>query len=508
MKRKMKRLAVIGLAIACLLAGCNKVDEPAVDETPETNVEEPVQEPEKEKIPLSINVTPNSKTYYFENGEDAYLYLDYCDVTVAGDGYEKLKRSVESWSMERSEGLRSLYSAFEEAAREEMNVSEPGEFYGYSLYHNIETARADKAVVSLLEDTYQYTGGEHGMFYRDGINFDTKTGKRLKMADLFSDYDTFVEEAKERIVYELKEEYEEGLYEDYITTVEELWAEAGEPQWYLDASGIVIVFQEYMVGPYAMGVPEIHLPYTDFKPYMKEAYLPTNEDGIARIAVEQEVFLTLSDSAEEIPMMLTGKEVNLEMQYSLWLGQNEQPLGAYMAFQKAYLVRRAGETYCMVEVDQASDDYMTTIYRLTDGNIEKMKELYVAIDSGNINPHEVTMEFRVNLLGTYGGIKNYHFDESGKFVTEDTEFSLHRNQYVLTSKVDLPVTLEGMESTLPAGSHIVLNASDGETYVKFTIRETGQKGTLFVERDREQYYRVLVNGMDENECFEMLPYAG
>ena len=105
-------------------------------------------------------------------------------------------------------------------------------------------------------------------------------------------------------------------------------------------------------------------------------------------------------------------------------------------------------------------------------------------------------------------MKTYRFDENCEFKTEDTEYILQRNEFVLTTTVDLPITLDGVESTLPAGSHIMANATDGETYVTFTIQETGQTGMLEVQRDVNDYNNVSINGVNENECFEILPYAG
>lgn len=54
----------------------------------------------------------------------------------------------------------------------------------------------------------------------------------------------------------------------------------------------------------------------------------------------------------------------------------------------------------------------------------------------------------------------------------------------------------------------MLTATDGETYVKFTIQETGQTGVLNVERNETDYYKLTIDGMSEYECFEDLPYAG
>ena len=125
-----------------------------------------------------------------------------------------------------------------------------------------------------------------------------------------------------------------------------------------------------------------------------------------------------------------------------------------------------------------------------------------------MNADEIVMKASVYFLGTYCGVKTYRFSENNGFTTEDEEYILHGNTTVLTTMVDLPVIMEDSESTLPAESHIVLTATDGESYVKFQIQETGQSGKMEVQRGEEETYRLFINGIDENECFEMLPYAG
>ena len=93
-------------------------------------------------------------------------------------------------------------------------------------------------------------------------------------------------------------------------------------------------------------------------------------------------------------------------------------------------------------------------------------------------------------------------------IAEDKEYNLEKNTVVLTTKADLPIILDEAESVLPSGSHITLTATDGESYVKFTIQETGQCGTLQLQRGTGESYAVYINGMNENDCFEFLPYAG
>lgn len=518
MKKRMKQMVALGVAVILLLGGCSEPkEEPVVEEVPQTEeseaaaeeelVTEPVEEPEEESASISVNIDTNQKNYYFKETEDSYLYLQYCDVTVDGGENANLKKNIENWSMEQSEGLRSEAVSLEAeavAAREDR-----GEYFdSYSLVQEVAAARIDGRVVSLMEDTYYYLGGAHGIFYKAGINFDAKNGKRLEFQEIFSDYENFKAHATERIIYQLQENYGENLFDDYIETVENMWQDAQEPQWYFEASGLVIVLEQYMVGPYSVGLPEIYLPYAEIKQYIKEAYLPDNQDGIALFRQNQEVYLALPDEEEDVAMILRSELKDDFMYNSLWLGNDEVQLQDYVAVQNAYVVKTGGEVYCMVEVDEASDDYKTYIFRLTEGKLEKIEEIYAGIDENNVNVREIRMEETIDLLGTYGGIKNYHFDENGQFVTYETEYLLQRNSFVLTTKVDIPVTLEGAESSLPAGSHIILFATDNETYVKFTIQETGQSGLMMVERNENDYYQITINGMNEQDCFELLPYAG
>lgn len=511
MKKRVKQLMALGLAAMLVLGGCGEKEEPIIVEPVEEVVEtvEPEEEAEEvveeEIVPLSVNVKTNNETYYLEGEEEAYLYLQYCDVNVNGDNYENLKRNVEKWSAERSKGLKSLYTDFQETAegdeQEEM-------FYGYSLYQTITTARADERVLSFRDDTYQNTGGAHGMFYREGINFDSQSGKHLGLRDVVSDWENFSTEATACVVYYLKESYGEELFDDYVTSVEAMWAEETEPVWYFDASSIVIVIPEYLVGPYSIGTPEIHLSYVDFGHYIKDEYLPESEYCVAILQENQELYLKLPGIYEEVPMMLQYEWVDEVLNCSLWLGENERQLGYFDVLEDAYIVKNGIDVYCLVEVDMASDDYVTYVYRLTDGVIEEVSMIGASIDQGNINSEEIRMESWVYLLGTYGGMKNYHFDKNRKLITEDEEYQLLNNSYVLKTTVDLPVVLDETESILPADSQIILTATDGETYVKFMVQETGQAGTLYVQRGESEDYHVSVNGMDETECFEFLPYAG
>lgn len=489
-------MLVLGMAVLLLAGGCGQEKE-AAEQPDQTLVEEAAEDTaEKETEALHIAISRNQKSYYTEDSEEAYLELTYCDVAVEGDGYENLKRTVEQWSLERSEELRGMYSEYEEIDGVNGTISQ-----------SLRTTRADASLVCLLDEEYEYNGGAHGMDYRKGVTFDTQSGKQLSLRDLSTDYDTFAEEACKRIIYELQEDYGEALFTDYEETVRTMWQEE-TVSWYLDAAGIVIVFEQYSVGPYAMGMAEVCLPYAEFEPYIKTAYLPAESDGVALMAPNKEVFVKLPSTGQKVSLLLFREYQEEELHATLSFGDMETQFQEYASLGDAYLVRHDGEIYCLVGVDLASDDYVTCIFRLTDGKLEKIAEADGAIDEKNINSDAIDLQRWVYILGTYGGTKTYHFAENGMLVTEDSEYELKNNAYVLTTKTGIPVTIDDTENTLPAGSHIILTATDEESYVKFTIQETGQTGKMTLSRTEDGFAFEIVDGKTEYDCFEVVPYAG
>ena len=68
------------------------------------------------------------------------------------------------------------------------------------------------------------------------------------------------------------------------------------------------------------------------------------------------------------------------------------------------------------------------------------------------------------------------------------------------------MTLSGAETTLPAGSMLRITGTDNAGTAYFQL-DTGETGTISYVRDQEQW-QLLIDGVSENEYFELLPYAG
>jgi hypothetical protein len=91
--------------------------------------------------------------------------------------------------------------------------------------------------------------------------------------------------------------------------------------------------------------------------------------------------------------------------------------------------------------------------------------------------------------------------DSSDYTAQDWDWSM------ITSAL-VPVTLDGQTSptTLPVGTRLIPINTDGETYVHF-ITEDGTKGTIYVTFNSDSW-GYSIDGIDEYDLFENLPYAG
>ena len=68
----------------------------------------------------------------------------------------------------------------------------------------------------------------------------------------------------------------------------------------------------------------------------------------------------------------------------------------------------------------------------------------------------------------------------------------------------------GEETTLPEGSTIRITAADNAGSARFLEISTGLEGEISYEKgtQEEDGWRLYIDGVLEDEYFEMLPYAG
>jgi hypothetical protein len=131
----------------------------------------------------------------------------------------------------------------------------------YDLYSDYSIEKNSKGVVSILMNYFDYMGGAHGSYYCQPYNYNTVTGEEINFGDFFVEgYDynqAIIDEVKNQIneSRELNEVYfEEGL-SDYIL--------------YYQDNGIVVLYNPYVIAPYAAGQPTFFIPFDFFGKALK-----------------------------------------------------------------------------------------------------------------------------------------------------------------------------------------------------------------------------------------------
>lgn len=249
-----------------ILAGVQLVDggDPLVETSPTpapTSTTAPPAAP-------SPTVSPTSPTPADEGGEDPSVEvvtvsssepaadgrpatevdLDYPQVVGLADGdvQERVNRTI-------ADEMQAAVEEFRDAASEPAQGDTPP----YGIWSGVTVGVVDPTVVSTLVPITTYLGGAHPFTVVRTFTFDLTTGERLELTDLFED--GILERASELAVAAIEEEYATGDWaqEGAAPTNESLG------RFVLAAEHLQIWFDNYQVGPYAIGTPSVDIPYTE-----------------------------------------------------------------------------------------------------------------------------------------------------------------------------------------------------------------------------------------------------
>lgn len=151
--------------------------------------------------------------------------------------------------------LQERAKSFVERALKETKENQPspnGSPYEYLGNYTVTFNRG--GLLSILEQTYAYTGGAHGISVREGLTFRLSDGKLLTLDEVLRKNPDFRKIVDPSIAKQLKET--EGYFGGFKTI-------GSNPDYYLKNNGVVIFFQLYDYLPYAYGFPEFYFPFPE-----------------------------------------------------------------------------------------------------------------------------------------------------------------------------------------------------------------------------------------------------
>lgn len=155
----------------------------------------------------------------------------------------------------------------------------------YASERTARVERIDSRVLSMVYNTYSYTGGAHGNYAELAYNFDTESGERITLDTLSADPDALTAFLREYITKLYTEDadgyYSANIYEDLTVDAENnpIADLVRDSVLYFNNEGMVFFAQPYEIGPYASGIIEFIVPYADLAGVIYDKYLPVEYDA-------------------------------------------------------------------------------------------------------------------------------------------------------------------------------------------------------------------------------------
>ena len=140
---------------------------------------------------------------------------------------------------------------------------------GNFLDVNYGVELANDEIISISFSNSIFEGGAHPNHFTFPVNFDLKTGKELKLADLFKPGANYLKTISDYSITQLKEKTGDMSDEEWIRTGAGPEAQNFD-SWNVTKKGILIIFDPYQVAAYAAGPHEVLIPYDELKNILRE----------------------------------------------------------------------------------------------------------------------------------------------------------------------------------------------------------------------------------------------
>jgi hypothetical protein len=145
------------------------------------------------------------------------------------------------------------------------------EEFAFEMQYTFETGFQmefnSKEFISIVMSHYQFTGGAHGNYFALGYNIQMKDGKVLALKDIIKEdsFDLLAFECEQAILekYNSNSLIEAGLFEDEITVLD-------DQDFYIISHMLVLQFDPYEIGPWAMGEVTAEIPFEKIKDILKD----------------------------------------------------------------------------------------------------------------------------------------------------------------------------------------------------------------------------------------------
>ncbi len=199
-------------------------------------------------------------TYTYQNAEVLELDIEYPHILIPwnrNSEYRINKAIISQVNAYLQEANQSLYQNAVENYIYSTEQGFPFNIHNITVRYTITLNHS--CTLSQYRDKYIYQGGAHGNTLRQSDTFDMCTGGIIKLNSLFPSDSRWRSKLLAQVIKSA-----DGNSNLYFENYRELIVKNFNPDsFYLTGNGVAIYYQQYEIGPYAIGIPVFEIPYQD-----------------------------------------------------------------------------------------------------------------------------------------------------------------------------------------------------------------------------------------------------
>ena len=540
-KRLVSTALICGILSVSMLNGCgkkaadatagtaaiqeNSSAEETTTQAKESSAEETKAEEEGQENQDSAAIVPVTVDYSYDGDwkdQKTLFSSKVAQIKLMDDSHEKLQDALKALNQSALDDQKSVIDENKEYAEQEY-ASNP-DMVEYTFDRDILVARSDETVLSMAVMEGSYLGGAHPFGMTTGRTYDTQTGKELSLKDVVSDYDGIYEYVKKQ----LEENYDQSMFfEDYQDTLQKMFydesGDYGTVQWTISQTGLSIYFNQYDLAPYVAGSQQVDISFKDQPQLFQSKYVVEKESYSKVIRENSSCFADVNGDGkeEEISYSVARDEygfggaitVTCDGQTFDTAEVDKDASDAYGAYSsEGYVLHTSnGRTYLYLQHLDDNDYRYVNVFRLDCGMPSYVGYEGMAwYNTQILDPDSFMLYTRLDVLGTYYGMKRYHVDEAGLPASDDEAYVINESS-MLRSTRDLAVTIleengSETEATVLSGTGYTIFRTDGASYADAHLNDGRDCRIQIKEGSRGWGWDI--DGVSEEECFEWLPYAG
>ena len=524
--RKRVLMAALCIGLCLSQTACSLNAENIVDTI--SNVKDSIKNGDDVTRPQTPENLPVVVTEYvdlFPHEEARNFSSNFYYLKIEGEGYEELSRAVDAYFEEYRKRREARTVEFAMKAADNM-AEHPDNYAYYSMRDYVEVRLCDNRILSFTirsEEDASHWAGNQNVEYSDlkieyeAVNFDAQTGEIIEFADLGNISDVL--KANMTDIHSIKGDSE------LIADVDEVMAslvtkDECQVPFYIDGRGVNLVIDPDLVNknekerfeyPYIITASFEELPSFNsfYRPTTSEYKVALAKslrndilvdiDGDGKRELLEAIFDESEWYIEEIKLVIGDKKLNVPLNWA-------EGLSVYYWHT---------EDMNFIEIDEGGSNDWHTLNLIVLG--EEMKNCgEIPGKLASIDKNGFTVETRIDLLGTWGVTRAYAFDADYNVTPVDDYYYMvagyePKADYadeMWTHLVVKEAFTDRNGTMIPVGTKLYPVYSDAESLIVFKDVDNNTYEIETTRPEDDYGWGRYVNGINEWDLFETLPYAG